>query len=221
MISNKKIILITVLLVILSISAYVIVVVVPSRLAEQAYEGAKQIGRDVGKLFNITPEVIVNNTIVLQQQTAILELATVSQKFQHQYDWINTWLGSTKKVFIQGTFEAKAGFDLQKRFTIRIENDRATIVLPAPRILSVELLGDASFKDEHGVWNWINNEDRSKAINAFQQDARKYAAQADFIQQAKINMEKELKNIFKLHGKEVEVIFVTASLTEEKGTKHE
>lgn len=208
MISNKKIILITVLLVIASISAYVIVVVVPSRLAERAYEGAKKIGRDVGKLFNITPEVIVNNTIVLQQQTSILELATVSQKFQHQYDWTNTWLGSTKKVFIQGTFEAKAGFDLKKKFTIRIEKDRATITLPAPQILSVELLGNASFRDEQGVWNWINNEDRSKAINAFQQDARKYAAQADFIQQAKNNMEKELKNIFKLHGKEVQVIFV-------------
>ncbi len=208
MFSTKKIVLATLLLMVLTVSVYIIVVVVPAKLAAKAYEGAKAIGSDISKLFNITPEIIVNNTIVLQQQTPILELATVSQKFQHQYDWANTWLGSTKKIFITGTFEAKAGFDVKNKFTIRINDDKATIILPAPQILSVSLVGDASFRDEQGVWNWVNNDDRSKALNAFQQDANKYAAQADFIQQAKNNIEKQLRTILKSHGKDVEINFV-------------
>lgn len=208
MVSNKRIVLLTLLFVVLSIAAYVIVVVVPARLAENAYEGAKQIGRDISKIFQITPEVVVNNTIVLQQQTPILELATVSQKFQHQYDWTNIWLRSTKKILIKGIFEAKAGFDLQKKFTVHINDNKATVVLPAPQILSVELLGNATFKDEQGVWNWVNNDDRSKAMNAFQQDARKYADHADFIEQAKNNLKKDLTAIFNRHGKEVDIKFV-------------
>ena len=98
MFTNRKLVLLIVLLVTLSIAAYTLLVFIPSRLAQQSYEGAKQIGRDIAKAFNVTPEITVNNTVVLQQQTPILELATLSQKFQHHYDWTNTWLGSTKKL---------------------------------------------------------------------------------------------------------------------------
>jgi len=138
---------------------------------------------------------------------AILELATVSQKFQHQYEWTNTWMGSTKKISIRGTFEAKAGFDLKKKFSVQINDDRAIVTLPSPKILSIEPLGDLSFHDEQGVWNWVDVKDRSKAINAFHDNAREYAAEATFIQQAKLNMEEKLREIFKLHGKQVEIHF--------------
>lgn len=207
MFSNRKIILFIILLITLSISVYVVIVVVPSRLAEKIYEAARKIGNDIRQAFNFTPEVTVNNTVVLHQQVEILELATVSQKFQHQYEWTNTWMGSTKKVVIRGTFEAKAGFDLQKKFSIHINDDRAVVTLPSPKILSVEPLGDITFRDEQGVWNWVDASDRSKAVNAFQANAREYAAEAAFIQQAKLNMEDRLRKIFKLHGKQVEIHF--------------
>jgi hypothetical protein len=205
--SSRKIILIIILLVTLSIDAYVIVVVIPTRLAQRSYEGAKKIGHDISKVFQFTPEVKVNNTIVLQQQTPILELSTVSQKFQHQYDWINTWMGSTKKINISGIFEAKAGFNLKQKFTIDIKDDEAIVTLPPAKILSVELLGDVKFKDEHGAWNWIHTEDREAAVNAFQQDARKYAVQAEFIKQAEVNVERDLRQIMELHGKKLIIQF--------------
>ena len=207
MLSSRKIILTIVLLIVLSITAYIILVFIPTRLAQRSYEGAKQIGRDISKVFQVTPEITVNNIIVLQQQTPILELATVSQKFQHQYSWTNTWMGSTKKIYITGIFEAKAGFDLKRKFAIRIEDTDAMVLLPPPEILSVELLGEVKFQDEHGVWNWVNTDDRAKAINAFQQDARTYAAQAQFVHQAEINMEKKLEEILALHGKKMVIGF--------------
>lgn len=207
MLSNRKIILIVVLLFALCVSAYVIIVVIPTQLAERSYEGAKQIGRDISKAFQITPEITVKNTVVLQQQTPILELATVSQKFQHQYEWTNSWMGSTKKINITGIFEAKAGFNLKEKFSIDINDNRAFVALPAAKILSVELIGDVKFKDEHGVWNWIDMNDRATAINSFQLDARKYAEQAEFIKQAELNITKQLREILSLHGKEMEIRF--------------
>lgn len=205
MFANRKLVLIIILLVTLSITAYVLVIVIPSRLAELSYEGARQIGRDISEVFNVTPEIIVNNTVVLQQQTPILELATLSQKFQHQYEWTNTMLGSTKKIDIRGSFEAKAGFNLNKKFTIQINDDKALVILPKPELLSIESLHDVKFEDENGYWNWVNMEDRSKAMNAFTGDAKKYAEQAQFVAQAQQAIEKKLTEILALHGKEAEI----------------
>jgi hypothetical protein len=215
MFSSRKIILLIILLITISITTYVIIVVIPTRLAAKSYKGAKQIGHDISKLFQFTPEVKVNNTIVLQQQTPILELATVSQKFQHQYEWINTRLYSTKKINLAGTFEAKAGFNLKQQFTIDINNNEAIVTLPPAQILSVELLGDVKFHDEHGVWNWIYQEDREAALNSFQQDARKYAAQAEFIKQAEANIERDLRRILESHGKKMVIEFDGKNLREE------
>lgn len=205
MFSSRKIILLIILLITVSISAYVVIVVIPSRLAEKSYEGAKQIGRDISKIFSVTPEITVNNTVVLQQQTPVMELATLSQKFQHQYEWTNTWLGSTKKIMITGGFEAKAGYDLHKRFSIDINDDKAIVTLPPPQLLSIQPMDNMTFKDENGVWNWVNMEDRTKAINAFTSDARKYSQQATFITQAQQAMEKQLREIMATHGKDVEI----------------
>src|SRR5690349_13142601 len=203
MFSNRKIVLVIILLVTVSIAAYVLLVVIPSQLAEKSYNGAKQIGHDIREALQVTPEITVNKTVILQQQAPILELATLTQKFQHQYEWTNTLLKSTKKIKITGTFDAKAGFDLNQKFSIRIEENKAYVTLPKPQLLSIESLNDVKFEDENGYWNWINANDRSAAMNAFNKDARDYAAQADFVQQAQRTMEQKLKEILTLHGKEV------------------
>lgn len=207
MFSNRKIVLIIVLLVTVSIAAYVLLVIIPARVARQSYEGAKEIGRDIREAFQFTPEITVNNVVVLQQQTPVLELAVLSQTFRHEYEWTNTWLKSTKKIKITGTLEAKAGFDLNQKFSIRIEEEKAYVILPDPKLLSLEPKGDISFKDENGIWNWVKPEDRSKAINAFTNDARNYAQQADFIVQARDQVAEKLKKILSAHGKEVIIAY--------------
>lgn len=201
--TNRKIILYIILLIVLSAASYTILVVVPTQLVQRSYDGARQIGRDIQEAFGFTPQITVNNTIVLQQQIPILELATVSQKFQHQFQWTNTWLGSTKEIKITATLEAKAGFNLNKKFSISIEDNKATVTMPMPQLLSLEPMGDYTFEDESGIWNWVDNEDRAGAVNAFQQDARKYAAQAPFVADAQRTMENRLREILQNH---VEVV---------------
>jgi len=205
MFTNRKLTLIIVFLIIVSLTAYMLLVYIPAKIAQQSYDGAKQIGRDIANVFQVTPQVTVNNTVVLQQESPILELATISQKFQHRYDWTNTWLGSTKKITISGTFEAKAGFNLNEKFSIDIDNNKASVRLPHPKLLSVEPMGDVTFFDEHGVWNWVNADDRAKAMNAFTSDARKYGQEAKFVEHARLEMENKLREIFLLHGMQVEI----------------
>jgi len=204
MFSSRKLILLIVLLITLSITAYVVVVVIPARLAEKAYDGARRIGHDIREALHVTPHITVNNTVVLQQQTPVLELATVTQRFGHRHAWSNKWMGSTKKITINGTFEAKAGFDLNQRFELTITDDKAIVTLPEPQLLSMELQGDLTFEDENGLWNRLNTTDRSDAINAFTNDARTYAQQAAFIQDARKHLENQLTEILKAHGKSVE-----------------
>lgn len=191
------------LLIVGTIAAYVILVTIPTQLAQRSYEAAKTLGQDFREAFQFTPEIIVNNTIVLNQQTPVLELAVLNQNFEHRYTWTNTWLGSTKQVFIAGTFDTKAGFDLNQKFSILLVNDTAYVLLPEPTILSVESKGDITYRDEHGIWNWVNPEDRTKATNAFITDARKYAEQAAFVKDAKTNMEEKLKALIQPHAKAV------------------
>jgi hypothetical protein len=195
-----------------TIAAYIVLVTIPTQLAKRSYEAAKTLGEDFREAFQFTPEITVNNTVVLNQQTTVLELAVLSQNFEHRYTWTNTWLGSTKQIFIAGTFDAKVGFDLHEKFSITLKDDKAYVLLPEPKILSVESKGDITYRDEQGIWNWVNLDDRTKATNALITDARAYAEHAAFVQDAKLKMEEQLNELLKPHAKEVVIQY---SLSEE------
>lgn len=192
-----------ILLITVAVVAYVVVVVIPSTLARRSYEGARAIGNDIREALQFTPEITVNNTVVVQQQTPVLELASLTQTFSHRYTWENRWMKSTKKIFITGTFEARAGFDLSERLSIRIHNDMAIVTLPEPRLLSLDIKDDITFRDENGIWNWVNPDDRAQAVNAFIRDARAFAREGNFIADAKKPVEQQLRDILKPHVKEV------------------
>jgi hypothetical protein len=57
MFGRARLILIIILLFAVCITAYVIVVVIPTQLAQRSYEGAKQIGHDISEAFQFTPEI--------------------------------------------------------------------------------------------------------------------------------------------------------------------
>ncbi|MBX2960938.1 MAG: DUF4230 domain-containing protein [Cyclobacteriaceae bacterium] len=192
-----------VFIIVASLAAYVLLVIIP----RQSYDTAKAIGKDFNDAFKFTPEVKVRNTIVLRQQTPILELASLNQNFQHRYSWKNSWMGSTKQIEITGSFEAKCGFDLQQKFSIVLEKNKAIVYLPEPKILSLEPQMDFTFKDEAGYWNWVNNDDRTNAMNAFITDARRYAEGSDFLYDTKKVTEDKLRDLLKTYVDEVVFVY--------------
>lgn len=193
-----------------TLSAYVLLVTIPTMMAQRSYEGAKTLAEDFRKAFQFTPEVKVNHVIVLNQQTPAFELSVLSQNFEHRYTWENSWLRSTKKIFISGTFNAKVGFDLQEKFSITLRDNKAFVSLPAPQTLSVESQGDIQYRDENGIWNWVDVEDRTRATNAFISDARQYANRATFVSDAKKIMEERLKLLLKPYSEEVVINYQPA-----------
>lgn len=205
MFSNRKIILAIVLMVVVCATAYILLVAIPRRMAEQSYEGARRIGHDLREMFQVTPQITVNNKIIVEKETSILELASLAQQFHHTYTWTNTRLGSTKEIEVKGTFQSKAGFNLNDKFVVEITDGKAVVELPEPKILSLELLGDIEFRDEHGLWNWVNSEDRSRAVNAFMADARRYSGEHLDTKKISDDMVAKLVNVMGPHVREMEI----------------
>ena len=65
---SRNLKLIIALLVVATISAYVVLVVIPTQLAERSYEAARTLGEDFKKAFHFTPEITVNNTVAVGLQ---------------------------------------------------------------------------------------------------------------------------------------------------------
>lgn len=204
---NRRLLFLITFLIVLTTSAYILLVVIPARFARQSYEGARTLARDIREAFQFSPEIRVNNTVILQEQLDILELALTSQRFRHEYVWVNTWMGSTKRITITGTFEAKAGFNLEQKFSIDLRDDKAIVTLPRATLLSITPRHDMVFRDENGIWNWVDAMDRSRAVNAFTRDAERITRSAKWISQAETALEKRLTEILKQHGKEAVFVY--------------
>lgn len=205
MFGNRKIVLIIILMLVVCATAYLLLIAIPRKMAEQSYDGARRIGQDLKEMFQVTPRISVNNRIIVEEETRILELASQARKFHHTYTWRNTRFGSTKQIEVDGTFESKAGFNLNEKFIIAITDGRAVVELPAPRVLSVELLGDLEFRDENGIWNWVNSEDRSRAVNAFMTDARRYSEENLNTKKVSDEMVDKLVQVLRPHVREIEI----------------
>jgi hypothetical protein len=161
-----KILLFTLTMIVATTCAYFLLVVIPKRALSEQYELAKNIGRDIDRAMQFTPQISVRNQIVLNK------LATKSQTFRHEFEWRHTWLGSEKIVRIKGNFVAKAGYDLNQFMSINIEPHLVTVTVPEPKILSVEAV-DYQIDGESGWWNSISDPDRSEALREFASSARK------------------------------------------------
>ena len=127
-------IVLTLLLAGAGVTAFFIVVKAPADLARRTAESIREV-------FDFTPRVTLNETVMIAENTPILEVATVSRSLMVHHRWSHTWLGSTKTLELHGSFTAKAGFDLREPFTIDIQRSPLRVVarMPAPKLLSVQM----------------------------------------------------------------------------------
>ena len=123
--------------------AYRLLIQAPAELAQATADGFRS-------LFQVTPRVTVNETVIIEQTSSIIEIATVSRPLLVDHEWSDTWLGSTKSLRVRGTFTAKAGFDLKKPFEIVVGSSplRVTARLPRPELLSLQMDSFEILRDE-------------------------------------------------------------------------
>jgi hypothetical protein len=185
----------------IALAVYVIFVKVPTDLAHNAAEGIR-------RNFNVTPEVRLNETVVVQQSSPILELATVSKSLMVEDTYTHTFLGSTKVLVVRGIFTAKAGYDLKQRFLLRITTNptKITAEFPEPKLLSLEMTRYEVVRDESGWWNYITHEEREVAVNRLQEKARQQVLASGLLHDAQTLMENQLHTLLGAHGVPVEVL---------------
>jgi hypothetical protein len=103
---------------------------------------------------------------------------------------------------LQGTFAAKAGFNLREPFTIRIRQDSrdVTASLPKPRLLSLEMTGYKVLEDDNGWWNAISSSDRESAVMRLTETARKQALSSGLLADAQRTATARITEILERNG---------------------
>src|SRR5881398_1415402 len=95
----------------------------------------------------------------MEQSAPVSELAVLSRRIEIEHELLHTWVGSSKRVKLHGTFVAKAGFDLQQNLSIDIRPKETIIQIPHAQILGVDQKQVDVLAFENGLWNRISGED--------------------------------------------------------------
>lgn len=169
----------------------------PAKEAGRAYDVARRFAKDCAEVLQFRPVIMVNQEVVFDRAVPIAELALAEKTFIHTYTWEQTWLRSTKKLSLQGTFRAKGGYDLTKPFVVIISEDGKSVsaTVPEVQVLSVELQNEKIVSDENGWWNNISTEDREAAKNALLREARAKARASSLRSEVEEELQRKLRGL--------------------------
>lgn len=181
-------------------AVYVIFVKAPTDLAEKVAQGMRET-------LHFTPEVHVNETVVVQQSAPILELATVSKEVWVEDTYTNTFLGSTKTLVVRATFTGKAGFDLREKFVITVKTNPNKLVaeFPSPKLLSLEMTRYDIVQEESGWWNRLTSEEREAAVRRLRQKAEQQLLASSLLRDAERQMQEQLQTVLSRYPIPVEI----------------
>ena len=169
----------------------------PARTARESTAELERLGKDLRAAFidiaNLQPRITINNRVYMEQTKPVSELAIVSRRIEVEHEFLHTWVGSSKRVKLHGTFVAKAGFDLQQDLSIDIRPKEIIIQLPHAQILGVDQEQVDVLAFENGLWNRISGEDLQGELSMLPQLARKRAAEAGMPAEAERTLQQQLE----------------------------
>ena len=169
----------------------------PARTTRQSTAELERLGRDLRAAFvdiaHLQPRVTINNRVYLEQTTRVSQLVVISRRIEVEHEFLHTWVGSSKRVKLHGTFLAKAGFDLQENLSIDVQPDQIVIQLPHARILGVEQVQVDVLAFENGLWNRISGQDLESELSILPQLAWKKAAEAGLPSEAERTLQGQLE----------------------------
>jgi hypothetical protein len=168
----------------------------PARTARQSTGELERLGKDVRAAFfdvaHLQPRITINNRVYMEQTTPVSELVVLSRRIEVEHELLHTWVGSSKRVKLHGTFNAKAGFDLQQDLSIDIRPDEIIVQLPHAQILGVEQEQVDVLEFENGLWNRISGQDVQSELSILPQLASKKAAESGLPSEAERTLQRQL-----------------------------
>ena len=171
----------------LIIAAVVLIIFVrletwPARTAQRGVGELERLGKDLRAAFvdiaHLQPRITINNRVYMEQTTPASELVVLSRRIEVEHELLHTWVGSSKRVKLHGTFNVKAGFDLRQNLSIDIRPNEIIVQLPHAQILGIEQGQVDVLAFENGLWNRISGEDVQNQLSILPQLAREKATES-------------------------------------------
>jgi hypothetical protein len=169
----------------------------PVRAARQSTAELERLGENLRAAFidiaHLQPRITINDRVYVEQAMPVSELIVLSRRIEVEHELLHTWVGSSKRVKLHGTFIAKAGFDLRRGLSIDIRPDQITVQLPHAQILGVEQRQVDVLAFENGLWNRISGQDVQSELSALPELAWKKAAESMLSAEAEERLRQQLE----------------------------
>ena len=196
----------------------------PVRTAQQSTAELEKLGKDFRAAFidiaHLQPRVTINNRVYMEQTTPTSELVVLSRRIEVEHELLHTWVGSSKRVKLHGTFVVKAGFDLQHNLSIDIRPNEIIVQLPRARVLGIEQDQVDVLAFENGLWNRISGEDMQSELSILPQLAREKAEESNLPAEAERTLQQQIEE--RVHAAQpVRLVFTQDAAEKAKRmTKH-
>src|SRR5437762_1501309 len=168
----------------------------PARTARQSSAELERLGKNLRAAFvdiaHLQPRITINNRVYIEQTTPRAELVVLSRGIDVEHELLHTWVGSSKRVKLHGTFIAKAGFDLQQGLSINIRPTEIVVEIPHAQILGIEQQQVDVLAFENGLWNQISGQDVQSELSVLSQLAWKKAAESGLPAAAEQTLRRQL-----------------------------
>jgi Protein of unknown function (DUF4230) len=169
----------------------------PARTARQSTGELERLGKNLRAAFidiaHLQPRITINDRVYMEQTTPVSELVVLSRRIEVEHELLHTWVGSSKRVKLHGTFIAKAGFDLRKGLSIDIRPEQIIVQLPHAQILGVEQQQVDVLAFENGLWNRISGQDVQGELSVLPDLVWKKAAETGFSAEAEETLRQQLE----------------------------
>jgi hypothetical protein len=168
----------------------------PARTAQQSTAGLERLGKDLRAAFidiaHLQPRITINNRVYMEQTMPVSELIVLSRRIEVEHELLHTWVGSSKRVKLHGTFNVKAGLDLRQNLSIDIRPNEIIVQLPPAQILGIEEVQMDVLAFENGFWNRISGEDVQNELSILPQLAREKAVESNLPAEAERTLQRQL-----------------------------
>jgi hypothetical protein len=169
----------------------------PARTAQQSTAELEKLGKDLRSAFidiaHLQPRIRINNRVYMEQTTPVSELVVLSRRIEVEHELLHTWVGSSKRVKLHGTFIVKAGFNLQQNLSVDIRPNEIIVQLPHARILGIEQEQVDVLAFENGLWNRISGQDMQSELSILPELAREKAAEGDLPAEAERTLQQQIE----------------------------
>jgi hypothetical protein len=169
----------------------------PMRTTHQGVDETERVARAVKNAFvsiaHLQPRITINNRVYVEQTTPTSELALVSRQIEVEHEFVHTWIGSSKRVKLHGTFNVKAGFDLRQNLSVDVRPTDIIIQLPHAQILDVAQQRVDVLVFENGFWNRISAADVQNELSMLPELARQKAADGQLPAIAERSLQQQLE----------------------------